>query len=148
MKTNQLVVMEEVKKGFFTTVDTTTRQGQALVYNALKKSNAGLDEVIGVELVVKDVIFQAFAGEDKIDESTGEFVEQGRSGNIMIIVTSDNKTIATSSNVAIRSMAQILQIFGLPGSWGDDPIVVKAIKEQSTTSKFKYTDLIVVEKTA
>lgn len=103
------------------------------IYNAINNAQESLDEHIGEELLVVDVVAYPV---QLVDENTGEIVDALRT----ILVTKDGKTYAAVSQGVTNSLSRIFSIVGEP-SWKDEPLKLRAKKVSTRSGQNKVTIL-------
>ena len=107
------------------------RATKVAIYNAVNNAQESLDEHIGEELSVVDVVAYPV---QLVDENTGEIVNALRT----ILIDKDRNSYSAVSQGVTNSLSRIFSIVGEP-SWKDEPLKLKAKKVATRNGSNKVT---------
>lgn len=93
-----------------------------MLFNALEKCDVKLNDIVGQNVKVKDVIINEYPRKDK---ETGEDMSMGHR---TILIDTEEKSYVTASNYFFVAFAKLLNTFGEPDTW-EEPMEIKIVKK-------------------
>lgn len=99
-----------------------TTEERKKLFNALEKCDVVINDIVGHNIKVKDIIINEYPRKDK---ETGEEISNGHR---TILLDDQGKSYVTASNYFFIGIAKLIGQFGEPHEW-EDPIEIKIMKK-------------------
>lgn len=93
-----------------------------MLFNALEKCDVKLNDIVGQNIKVKNVIINEYPRKDK---ETGEEMSNGHR---IILIDDEGKSYVTASNYFFIAFAKLINTFGEPDTW-EEPMEIKIVKK-------------------
>ena len=100
---------ENMERQMFSTVDGSTKENKAKLFNATENADVLANDCVGEEFTLVDAYVERIPS---IDEETGEQIT--RKKHALILFDENNRSYATGSNACYMSYSNIVSIKGLP----------------------------------
>ena len=98
------------------------------LFNASEKCDVVLNDIVGQEIEVKNVMINEYP---RIDKVTGEKMSNGHR---TIIFDKNGKSYVTASNYFFIALGKLLATFGEPSEW-ENPLKLKIVKKDVKDGK-------------
>lgn len=131
---NQLIIFNkenETEKQCYATMDASTAENKAKLFNATENADVLVNDCINEELTLVDVYLEKIP---YVEEETGELKHKYRT----ILFGEDGKSYATGSFGIYNAVVKILQIYGIE-FLHDEGLKVKITKAAAKDGKSKLT---------
>lgn len=119
---------------YWSSLDINSYRGKAILQKALVTQDKKIDEVDGMEWVVRDMVAQYI---ELADEESGELRQATR----LVLISPAGHMVSTVSEGAVNSFRQIIATFGRP-PWPDG---LKVLFERKKTRKGYFTYVVSVD---
>lgn len=140
---NNIIKHEEVNSviatsgaSTYSSIKPKTQEERKKLFNVLENCDVLLNDVVGQEVEVKDVIINEYPRKDK---DTGEPLSNGHR---TILIDTEGKSYVTTSNYFFVLLAKLLNTFGTPDTW-EESMKIKISKKPTQNGKQALTfDLV------
>lgn len=106
---------------FYSSFKPKNTEDRKKLFNALEKCDVVLNDIIGQQIKVKDIIINEYPRKDK---ETGEEISNGHR---TILIDEDGKSYVTASNYFFFAIAKAINMLGQPETW-ETPLEIKIVK--------------------
>lgn len=130
IKENELNLESEGNRQKFTTIDMSTTEGKAKIYNSLQSCDIKLIDIKGQDIEVEDILIEARTI-NETDEKTGE-IKENRKYRTILYGTNGMTYVSTAYGV-FNSLRQIVSIFGNPSK--ENPYKLKVTGRQNKNGR-------------
>lgn len=102
-----------------------TQEDKKKLFNTTNKCDVVINDIVGKEIIVKDVFISEYTRKDK---ETGAELET--KGHRVVLFDTEGKSYITLSNYFFNSLIKLFGAFGTPDKW-TEPITIKITKSQT-----------------
>ena len=127
----ELTLFSGIKQNIYCSKIAESEKEKKELFNALESCDALLNDCVGQEIEIKDMYVEE---KQVMDDETGEIKTKYRT----ILFDENGQTYATGSYGIYNILKKIVQIYGLPESWGK-PLKVKVAKRPIGNGKQSLT---------
>lgn len=132
-------ITEDLEHGvLFTTLDMSTKEGKAAVYNSISGSTQPVDQNLGREVHLLNFTLQPaiFNNEDAKDG------EEATQDGVRVIMQCVEGLYGCASGGMVNALRNICAVYGHPATW-DEPIKIAFAEERTRKGRKVYTFNIV-----
>ena len=129
---------EEIKAYSSIDLEVADIETKKKVYKVMnEKCDILLKDMKGKELEITDVIMTPYKIQAKVDEKTGEIIEDGKLKFRTVIIDKTGKTYISTAYGVYNSLKKIIAVFGNPKDWEGMKVKVVEEKLDSTHTTLK-----------
>lgn len=131
---NSLSIINNNRSSSYCSLKPETMEQKKALYNAVKKCDVKIADIVGQTIKVKDVMIRQWF--KKLEDGSEE------ERYTTILFGDDGKTYVTGSKPFFFSISQVFTMFGEPDTW-EEPLALQIVQQPVPNSNFKSLGVLV-----